>query len=391
MIFKASVVKYSVPRIKYISAFLAAMLFSTNAFSAAGDVISSTATINYVISGVPGSSNASSSFMEDRRINFSVAGLNGGAAVSVVSDLTGAVLQFTITNLGNSTQDFLVTTANTSPNPFGSPVDNFDPLAGTIEVFVESGATPGYQVAQDTAEFVDELIVNASRTVYVVADMPTIGVGAAAIALIAQVAEGGGATLEGVAINADDNSHISPAGTYSNGNTSVVAGTALTTPDTFAMETVFNDPSGAGVEDKSSDLIQDIANNGQHSDTSVFQVIDPVVLTKSVTVIDTQGGSDPHAGATLRYQIDVNIVGTSNIDNLIISDLIPANTTYTDDSILLNGVVQTDSNDTPTDFSRAIDILSKPVLSIEVDLSQGSTVSVAPGSTNTIIFEVTIN
>jgi len=57
----------------------------------------------------------------------------------------------------------------------------------------------------------------------------------------------------------------------------------------------------------------------------------------------------------------------------------------------LNGVVQTDADDTPTDFTRAIDILSKPVVSIEVDLSQGGAVSITPGSTNTIIFEVTIN
>jgi hypothetical protein len=57
----------------------------------------------------------------------------------------------------------------------------------------------------------------------------------------------------------------------------------------------------------------------------------------------------------------------------------------------LNGIVQTDANDVPTDYSRAIDILSKPVVSIEIDLSRGGSVSVAPGETNIIIFEVTID
>ena len=57
----------------------------------------------------------------------------------------------------------------------------------------------------------------------------------------------------------------------------------------------------------------------------------------------------------------------------------------------MNGVAQTDANDAPVDYSRAIDILLKPVVSIEVDLSQGGTVSVAPGVTNVIIFEVTID
>jgi len=57
----------------------------------------------------------------------------------------------------------------------------------------------------------------------------------------------------------------------------------------------------------------------------------------------------------------------------------------------LNGIAQTDANDVPVDYSRAIDITSKPVVSIEVDLSLGGTMVVAPSVTNIIIFEVTIN
>jgi len=116
-----------------------------------------------------------------------------------------------------------------------------------------------------------------------------------------------------------------------------------------------------------------------------------VSILKTVTVIDTLGGSDPHPGATLRYQLTVNVSGNTPVDNLIIADAIPANTTYTDGSLQLNGAAQTDTNDAPVDYSRAIDILSKPVVSIEVDLSQGGLVSVAPATTNVIIFEVTID
>ena len=377
---------------KTVPVVILSLFFSSNVFSAAGDLISNTVFITYDVSGVSGTINATTSFTEDRRINFLVTELNGGAAVPVISDMTTAVLQFTVTNTGNDTHDFLVTAVNTAPNPFGLPADSFDPLPGSIQVFVESGLTPGYQIAQDTSAFIDELATNTSQLVYVVADMPTVVADdVAAIALITQVAEGGSASVEGIAINADDNSRISPAGTYSNGATNVAAGSASTNPDTLVMETVFNDPAGAAPEDVSTDLSQDITGNGQHSDTGVFQVTSPVNLTKSMTVIDTLGGADPHPGATIRYQIDVDVLGNSAVDNLLISDLIPADTTYTDDSILLNGVVQTDANDAPTDFTRAIDILSKPVVSIEVDLSQSGAVSVTPGSTNTIIFEVTIN
>ncbi len=369
------------------------VLNSANVFAAAGDTIISIATVNYAIGGVSGTDNASASFVEDRRVNFLVTEFNGGSAVPVISDMNNAVMQFSVTNTGNTVHDFLLTAANTSPNPFLTPVDNFDPLAGTMQVFVESGITPGYQLAEDTTVFIDELAVNASRVVYVVVDLPTQAIGdVAAVALIAQVAEGGTASVEGAAINADSNGNISPAGLFSNGSTNMPVGIPNTVSDSpITMETVFNDPAGLNPEDISTDGVQDMAANGQHSDASAYQVMSPVNILKTVTVIDTVGGTDPHPGATLRYRLEVSVSGNTQVDNLVISDLVPANTTYTDGSILLNGVAQTDANDSPIDYSRAIDILSKPVVSVEVDLSQSGSVSVAPGATNIIIFEVTID
>jgi uncharacterized repeat protein (TIGR01451 family) len=373
--------------------FVFSFLNSTNVLAAAGDTITSIATVNYAVGGVSGAGNATASFVEDRRINFFVAESDGGSAVPVISNMNNAVMQFTVTNTGNTVHDFLLTAANTSPNPFATPAENFDPLAGTIQVFVESGTTPGYQVAEDTAVFIDELMVNASRIVYIVADMPARAIGdVAALALIVQVAEGGAVNVEGAAINADTNGNISPAGAFSNGSTNVPAGIANTVPDSpLTMETVFNDPAGLNSEDISTDGAQDIAANGQYSDAGAYQLMSPVNIIKSVTVIDTIGGTDPHPGATLRYRLEVSVSGNTQVDNLIITDVIPANTTYTDGSMSLNGVAQTDANDVPTDYSRAIDVLSKPVVSIEVDLSQGGAVAVAPGVTNVIIFEVTID
>ncbi|MBL4712684.1 MAG: hypothetical protein JKX75_09365 [Gammaproteobacteria bacterium] len=375
---------------------LSSIFFSSSVYSAAGDLISNTATITYDLAGIPLVSNASTTFTEDRRVNFVVTASNGGLTVPVISDMTDAVMQFTITNTGNDTHDFLITAVNTSPNPFGLPADNFDPLPGTVQTFVESGATNGYQVIEDTLVFADELTPGATRTIYVLADMPTVVIDdVAALALIAQVAEGGAVGIEGAFINADDNGRISPdstpAGDYSNGATNVPAGVSTINADTLGMETVFNDPAGLNSEDLSTALATDIAGNGQHADTGAYQVKSPVNIVKNVTIIDTLGGNDPHAGATLRYQLDVTVVGNIAVDNLVIADVIPANTTYTDDSIILNGVPQTDIIDLATDYSRAIDILSKPVVSIEIDLSEGGAVAVGAGVSNIIIFEVTIN
>lgn len=383
---------------------LFALLFafaSPQIFAAAGDVISSTASIDFVYLGdaltqesspsgnsQPGIGNGTpTSFTEDTLINFSVVSADA-TAVAVAALQSSAVLIFTVTNNGNAPQDFLLTAVNTSPSPFAANADNFDPLT-PMQVFVEDGANAGYLSSEDTQVFIDELVAGANATVYLVANIPAASIAdAAAIALIAQVAEGGAAG-QGAVISSDDNGHISPAGTFSNGAVSVAAGIANPIADTTALETVFNDPSAASPEDVSSDGVEDIRANGQHSDTGVFLVQTAasadVNLNKTVTVIDTLGGTDPHAGATLRYQIDVVISGATNISNLVITDPIPASTTYTPATLSLNGVAQTDADDAPTDFSEF------DGSRIVVDLSLGGTVSVAPATPNRIIFDVTIN
>lgn len=384
----------TVPKAKIENSFLSTltfivfMSFSSHLFAAAGDVISNTAVINYDFGGTQRTSSASTTFTEDRIINFVVNEANGGVVVPVISNMTSAVMQFILTNTGNDTQDFLLTALNSSPNPFGIPVDSFDPTL--IQVFVESGATPtGYQPAEDTAVFVDELAAGTSITLYVVSSLPALAVNeVSAITLIAQSAEAG--TIgEGAVIDADNNSRISPAGVF--GATTTLGGTSSSIGDSAGtMETVFNDPAGLNPEDIATDLLQDVAGNGQHSDTGAYQVTSPVTINKTVTVIDTVGGTDPHTGATLHYQLDVSVAGNAAVDELIISDLIPANTSYVNGSISLNGVVQTDADDA-SDFSQAINISAPPVSSIEVDLGQNSAVPILPGATNTIIFDVTIN
>lgn len=374
---------------------LFSVFFTETVFAGADDDISNTATIRFVIGGVSNFANATATFKEDRLINFTVSKVNDGDYDSVIENLSNAVMSFKVLNSGNDVQDFLLAASNTSPNPYSSPADSFDALT-PMRVFAESGVTPGYQVGEDVRPYVDELAPNTSVMVYVLADMPA-GINpddVAAVVLQVQVAQGGNNNAEGSAITNDDNgktSPASPASGYSNGATTVVAGTAFNNDNTLGLETVFNDPAGVQAEDIDSSLNQDIARNGQHADAGAYRVVPPVIIINSVTVIDTDGNSEPRPTSTLRYQLDVSIAGNVSVANLIVNNPIPANTTYTDGTITLDGVVQTDIVDPATDFSRAIDITSKPVTSIEVDLSQGGTVSVAPGTTRVITFDVTID
>jgi uncharacterized repeat protein (TIGR01451 family) len=376
-------------------------LYVSTVRAAAGDAISTRATINYIFqsnalvqeSSPTGNTSVGigngidTSFTEDRLINFVVA-TNDGATVAATSGQSGVFASFTVTNTGNAVQDFLLTAVNTTANPFGAPADNIDTLL-PLSVFVEDNTTPGYQPGQDTAVFIDELAAGNSATVYIVATMPVATpADVAAVTLIAQIATGGAAG-EGAAITNDDNNNASPAGLYSNGATNVFAGTAVNNADTTAEETVFNDPAGLSLEDlDSTGVTQDAAANGQHSDSSAYEIqSSPVAINKTITVIDTLGGNDPHAGATLRYQLDVTTSGSSNINNLVISDNIPVNTTYTPGSIVLNGVPQTDAA-----FAvDSIDFSEFNGTAVIVDLSQSGALSIAPGTPNTIIFDVTID
>jgi uncharacterized repeat protein (TIGR01451 family) len=381
-------------------------LYPAHAFSAAGDVINNTATINFSYQGTSFTQESSpigntqdgvgngapTVVIEDQVINFSVASIDV-AAVDVVANETDAFLTFTVTNNGNATQDFLLAAVDTTPSPFPGPVDNFD-LAASLRVFVENGLQAGYQSSganQDTGLIIDNLSYlapNNVATVYVVADIPAAAVGdLSAVALVVQVA-----TSAGAALTSDDNNNTSPAGTYSNGAVNVGAGTPNNSLNTAGVDIVFGDPGSADAEDVDSTGVPntDVISNGQHADAGAFLVqpgtagaVDPIA--KTVTVIDTLGGTDPHAGATLRYQLVVTTTGAATVDDLVITDSIPANTTYTTDSITLNGVPQTDVIDDPVDYSQF------DGTQIIVDLSEGSTVSISTATTNTIVFDVTID
>jgi len=392
-------------------AYLFIFLFSVSAltgarivYAAAGDSIGNIATVNYIYQATPRVQESSptgniifgvgqgstTNFIEDALVNFSVSS-SDAAAVTVVTGQTDAVLTFVITNNGNSAQDFLLTSADTTPNPFGGLPENIDTV--TTAVFVEDGTNPGYQLAEDIETYVDELPANASITVYLVSSIPAASPDdLAAVSLVVQVAAGGSVGVEGIAITNDHNGNISPAGTFSNGITSVVAGTASTVADTATLQFVFNDPAGLNPEDIDSagTGAQDAARNGQHSSTGayVIQSASAVVVSKTVTVIDTLGGNDPHQGATLRYQLDVSISGSGGISDLVITDPIPANTTYTPASISLNSVLQTD-----VDFATdGIDYARFDGTDVVVDLSeQGVKSLTSTDSPMTIIFDVTID
>ena len=308
-------------------------LSASTVFAAAGDTISNTATLTFDVAGVAtviesseagnsttGIGNGTSTdFVEDKVINFTVAEVGGATnSLGVVPNATLRVQTFTVTNNGNSTQDFLLAALNQADgtnDPFGGVVDNFDV---TMQVFVET-ANAGFDATDDTDIFIDELAAGDSITVYIVSTIPgTVVNGDLAVTtLVAQVAAGGAAGVQGAAIVVDDNAHFSPAGVFSNGATDTSAavtaavGTVAIADDVTTMQTVFNDPAGATATDEdSTGAAQDVVQNGQHSDSDSYTV-GAAVLTVSKTASllwdPANGSSNPKAIplAYMQYTITV--------------------------------------------------------------------------------------
>lgn len=178
--------------------------------TASGTSISNLSTLNYSVGGIGqpaiGSSptgntsgaGTATTFVVDNRVNLTVT-TTDATFVAVVPGSTLRVTTFSVTNTGNTVQDFALASTNEANGTvlFGG-TDNFDATA--CAQFVESGVTVGFQGAQDTATFIDELAADASRTVYVVCSIPAgqVNNDNAVVSLIATARAGGAAGLGAV-------------------------------------------------------------------------------------------------------------------------------------------------------------------------------------------------
>jgi uncharacterized repeat protein (TIGR01451 family) len=101
-------------------------------------------------------------------------------------------------------------------------------------------------------------------------------------------------------------------------------------------------------------------------------------LTKSATVSDPFGGSTQVPGSIITYSIAAAVSGTGSLNNIRVSDTVPAGSTYDPNSLKLNGTALTDTAD--SDGGRFV--------SGAVSVTIGTA---AAGSTNTVSFRVKIN
>jgi len=284
-----------------------------------GTSIDNDATVDYQVGGVPQAQVPSNtaSFVVDNMIDLTVATVDG-APVQVVPGDTSRVLTYTVTNDGNTVQDYSLTAQGAS-GTWNGATDNFD--ATGVSVFVDANGNGTFEPPADTATYIDELAEDTAIAVFIVGDIPldrNDGDGAL-YDLIAQTAVGGAPGSQGADITSDDSG----------------------VPDNPAtVETVFADEAGAA----------DAQYDGQHSSTDAYLVVTASLgVVKSSTVVSDpiNGMTNPKAipGATVRYTITLTNSGSADAANVVLVDQIPANATYATGTITLDAGSLTDGVD----------------------------------------------
>ena len=268
-----------------------------------GTDIDNTAVLDYKVGGVDQSQVASNTatFKVDNKVDLTVAAVD----VAIVTTVPGAqdqVLTYTVTNNGNTVQDFSLTATDSPTGAFGE-TESFN--ASNVGVFADANGNGIYDPGTDTGTYLDEVEPDSSRTVFVVADMPLTGIGDGDVAsydLTAQVAGGGSPGSQGSDITGDD---------------------AASADDPNTVQIVFAD--GAGTADS--------ANDGQHSDLDGYKIVTATMTAAkadSVVSDPINGATNPKAipGATVRYTIDVDNSGSASASDVTVVDDVPANTAF---------------------------------------------------------------
>jgi len=262
--------------------------------ASAGIDISNTVTVDYVIGGSSSTATDSVTFRVDEIVDVNVS-WQDAANVGVSTPDTNQVLTYLLTNTGNGNDSYTLGVQNLLGG------DQFNPVL--VNIYLDTNGNGNYNPGVDTQYIAGTndpvLGADASLAIFVLNNIP--------------------ASLNG--------------GDLGNSQLTATSNTISGTPGA----------SFANAGDNNTTAVVGTSGGGS-SDTGIYQVINATVsLLKSVVITDPLGGNQPMPGATMTYRIDVSASGTAT--GVVITDPIPANTTYTAGTLILNAVALTDAVD----------------------------------------------
>ncbi len=310
--------------------------------TASGTSISNTATINYTVGGVGQTpiTSAATSFLVDDKVDFTVVS-NDGGTVTGTPGSAAIAMKFTVTNTGNTTHDFNLSSIAATTNEF---------VASSVTFYDDVNVNGVYDSGVDNPiSYIAELAADGTKVVFLVAAVPLTATNGqrANYALKVVAHQGGGAGLGALT--------TAPSGAADNPAVVQVVFADADSDSIGEDATADNDPKGVNgtnsiptvIGGKYNGIYVIWGNQGPNLPQPAIGTGGYVVATAVITISKTSvvysdpinGTTNPKAipGAVIRYTISItNAAGagasatlTTISDALTAAQLINAGASWT--------------------------------------------------------------
>lgn len=293
---------------------LLSLLFSTLSINAlastvAGTTISNQASIEYssVNSGIKNIATSNvSTFVVNELIDVQLNWVDASQIV-VNSPDSKKVLTFKLTNTGNGNQQYTLTANN---NIGGG---NFTPIINGAFIYIENGLNSGLQLdgaykdKEYTLSQVVELMPGEYKNIYLVYDIPQL-----------------------LAVSSKGFAQLNAVSTTQGVSSAQKAGTII---------------QGIKKGDYTVDVI--LGHSLGKAQSIGNYIVSGLIVNHEKTIVsitDDKGGNLVMSGSELTYQIKVDLIGLGIAQNLKITDVLPNEITYVNNSMTMNGVALSDNN-----------------------------------------------
>ncbi len=364
------------------SAMAAMLAASAPAYAAntdANTLITNNVQVTYAVGGVsqtpPGSElTAQNQFRVDRKVMFTITEKTAVGTTSVTSGQQDAIVAYTLVNNSNDTLDFSLAATNLAAGASvgaGRGTDSID-----VSNFEYAIDTNGNGVLDGAEAFTTSLTLNdvvkgstlaAGTTVHILvrSDIPLATNGAVATVRLAATA-----------LNSNG-SAITAVGDAATNTADITTGT---------FQTIFGDDLTPVLGNTSRD-----GTSWAYDDYTVSAANLNVVKTSKV-ISDGVSTSNFKAipGAVVEYCISVTNTGSAIAQNISVSDVVPTNTTFVNNSVYLNGAVTSPGAAQTCAMTGGSSVTSSGLTTVTGTLNNLGDGSVTPTSTS-LIFRVTID
>lgn len=319
-------------------------LAATPVFAAgttAGTVITNEVTVDYSVGGINQNDvTASTEVTVDRKVDLTV---DATSDTSVTPGASSQAVGFVVTNLSNDVLDFALAATQVAGDDFDvtAPLAFYRDVTGT--------GTPGqFDAADELVTHIDALAADASVRIFVVTPQ-----------------------IPGTAINSQI-SGITLTATARANDGAATLGAALTNAasNSAGVDTIFADGEGA------SDGLRDAAYSATEQFVVVTAAISAAKTSRILAGVNEFAAGAAIPGARVEFCITVSNNGNADATGLTITDALPGTLSFADGVWVGGADCDTRGDDTGTESGGTV---------------SGTIATLAVGSSQTVIFEATIN